>query len=188
MDILYADDMKKDVRIVLWYLKRKLKKEYGVTMEQIKNDIENSGNPVISLLWKNVKESADKIKETYQKELVTEFPMVALWIVYKDTAYNAPFMYIIKNVLDEKEKLLPFVEKYYKEPEDWYVNRWHDTKEHTKKLKEEGKLPELEGALSIDEEIFVPKYQMHKIDVIDNEIKKRRKAMNLSDGDLKNLD
>jgi hypothetical protein len=122
VDILPADEMKYELRLGLWYIKRKLKKEYGITMEQIKDDLENSGNPVISILWGEVKNTADKVKEVYQKQMILEFPMVALWIMYKDTAYTNPFMYIMKNLMDKKDKLMPFLEKYYREPKDWHVN------------------------------------------------------------------
>ena len=189
MDIVFADNMKRDIRVVLWYLKRKLKKEHNMTIEMIRDDLDNCGNPVIAMLWKEVKEMASKIKEKYQRDIAIDFPMIALWIVYKDTAYDAPFMYIIKKVLDKKDKLEKYVDKYYKEPEDWYVNRWHDTKEHTAELKKKGKLPpDVEGAMAIDEEIFVPTYQKKKLEIIDREIKKRRKALDWGDKSLNDLD
>ena len=177
MDIVYGDKMKSEIKLVLWYLKRKLKKEYDITLKEIEDDLDNCGNPVISRIWKEIKDAANKINETYQRNIALEFPMIALWIVYKDTAYNTPFMYIIKKIFDKKEELMPFIEKYYKEPDEWYVNRWHDTKEHTKELKKKGELPDIEGAMSLDEEIFVPKYQQKKIDMIDKEIKKKKRIL-----------
>lgn len=175
MDILKANDMKQEVRVVLWYLKRKLRKEYGVTLEEMENDLNTCGNPVVALLWKTVKETSSNIKENHQKSMINDFIMVALWIAYKDTAYNTPFMYMIKKVLDGKDKLSPYVDKYYKEPDSWYVNIWHDTKEHTKKMKEDGVLLNAEAVMSPDEEIFVPRIQDEKWKKLDEEIKRRRK-------------
>jgi len=174
MEILRADAMKLDIRMVLWYLKKKLRKEYDVDFKQMEEDLENCGNPVVALIWKEIKEAGSQIKEEHQRITAYEFPMVALWIVYRDTAYNAPFMYIIKKILDKSEKLTPYVDRYYKEPKDWYVNVWHDAKAKTAKLKKEGKILNESAILSPEEEIFTPAIQARRLKEIDEAIKKKK--------------
>jgi len=159
MDIVFGDNMKKELRATLWVLKRRLKKHYKVTIDQVKEDMDNCGNPIIGKIWREIKEAAEQIEENYQKEVATEFPMIILWIIYKDTAYSPIFMYVLINLMKEADDILPKAMKYYVEPDEWYVNRWHDTKEHTKELKEEGKLAKVDGLLSNDENIFVPQKQ-----------------------------
>jgi len=179
MDILPADNMKNDIRVVMWFLRRKLRKEYGITLKEMEEDLENCGNPVIASMWKDIKQAAGSIEEVYQKKTLTEFPMVALWIFYKDTAYNAPFMYIMKNILEKSDKLLPYANKYYKEPKDWYVNAWHDAKEHTAGLKESGKIPDESAIMAPDEQIFVPKLQQKMLNDIDAAVKRKRMLFNI---------
>jgi len=159
MDILFGDEMKKELRAVMWFLKRRLKKQYKVTLEKVREDMDNCGNPVIAKIWEEISDAADQIEENYQKEIATEFPMIILWIIYKDTAYSPIFMYVITKLMEQSDELLPKTQRYYVEPKDWYVNRWHDTKEHTKEMKEEGKIMKADGAMSPDERIFVPQYQ-----------------------------
>jgi len=181
-----ADKMKIEMRVMLWYLKRHLKKNYKITLDGIKEDLEYCGNPVISTLWNINQSTAEKIKEDYQKEIVMEFPMALLWIIYRDTAYMPIAMYMIKELLDRKDEIYPQIEKYYQNPDDWYCNAWHDSKEHTKKMKEEGKIPNVEGIMSNDEAIFVPGYQYEKnhpvaeklVKQMDEEFEKKRKDKN----------
>ena len=159
MDIIFGDNMKRELRAMMWLLKRRLKNHYKVTLEQVREDMDNCGNPVIWNIWKEIRDAAEQIEENYQKEIAIEFPMIILWIIYKDTAYNPIFMYILVKLMEQSDLILPKAKKYYVEPKDWYVNRWHDTKQHTKDLKEEGKIPNIDGVLAPDEMIFVPQAQ-----------------------------
>jgi hypothetical protein len=74
--------------------------------------------------------------------------------------------------MDHKDEIMPYLEKYYVEPKDWYVNRWHDVKKHTKELKEEGKLSPVTGDLAFDENIFVPPYQQKVLNKYREDIQK----------------
>ena len=159
MDINHADKMKLTMRAMLWYMKKKLRKDYGVTIDQMEQDLNNCGNPVIFEMWHDVKNLADEIKEKYHKNVIMEFPIAILWIIYRDTAYSPMFMYLLKGFFDKKDLLYPAVLKYYKEPEDMYINVWNDAKQHTKELKAKGELADIGGRQAMDEEIFTPQYQ-----------------------------
>jgi len=175
-DILFGDDLKKEIRALMWILKRRLKKQYNTTIEQVRNDMDNCGNPVIAKIWNEIVESAEKIEETYQKDIATEFPMIILWIIYKDTAYSPIFFYIITKLLEDP-KLYEQAKKFSVEPEDWYVNRWHKTKEHTAELKAKGELPDFDGAMAGDEKIFTPPLQEIEYQKINKELNDRKKQM-----------
>ena len=185
MDIVKADKMKKEMRVALWWLKHKFKKEYGVTINEILDDLDNCGNIVIGKIWKELKKAADEIKEEYQQDIALEFPAFILWAVYRDTAYVNPFFYILVNLLRQTNEILPVAEKYYKDPKDWYVNRWNNVKANTSEQKRKGEIPDIEGIMSYDETIFVPQYQQEKntkyaeqkekIDRFNEEIDKVRK-------------
>jgi len=185
MEILKADDMKLDIRMAVWFLKKKLRKDYGMDLKKIEEDLENCGNPVVSLIWKEIKSADAEIKEKYQRSIVYEFPMIALWIVYRDTAYNAPFMYIVKKILDKSDKLLPYVDKYYKEPGEWYVNAWHDSKARTSKMKKDGTLLDESAILSPDEEIFTPAIQARRLKEMDNAIQKKKSLLKIGVEDIR---
>lgn len=164
MDITGADKMKIEFRIMLWYLNRHLKKKYKITLKEMDSDLESCGNPVIAEIWDIVKKGADEIKEDYQQKIIHDFTLALLWIIYRDTAYLPISMNFFKKILDKKEELYPYVMKYYVPLEDCYCNVWHDTKANTDKLKEEGKLPKIEGFMGYDEQQFVPSlvHQKHQ--------------------------
>jgi len=159
MDISVADKMKWEYRVMLWYLKRHMKKEYSITLKEMEADLNSCGNVVFSELWKIVRNTADQVTEVYQRDIIREFSMVFLWILYRDTAYSPITMYMLKQFFDSQKVLYPAVMKYYVEPKDMYVNAWHDTKAHTKELKDDGKIPNFDGVMGNDEKIFVPPEQ-----------------------------
>lgn len=177
MDILPADKTKNQIRLAAWWLRHKY--AGGANKDKIHDDMLNCGNPVLRKIFYKINELAD-IKEGYQRSMIVDFVELFLWILYKDTAYRDPFFYIAKNIFDIKDELMPDIMKYYKEPKDFYVNRWHDTKENTKKGRENKSV--LSDELSYDETFFVGETQRARRDVIlDNmnkdivkEVKKRR--------------
>lgn len=180
MDILFADDLKREVRLGLWLFLKRVQKDYGVTVEQMEDDLENCGNPVIAKMWDVIKSSSKQIKESYQREMSLQYPMVILWIVYKDTAYANPFFHMLNRIIED-EKLCTKAKEYDIPVKDWYVNRWHDTKEHTRLMKEKGELADVDGVMSQDEQIFVPKYQAkaaYELNKALDEEKKRRGWIN----------
>jgi len=159
MDIAKADKLKVEFRVMLWYLKRHMKKHYKITLEEMENDLNNCGNNAISEIWNILNNTSNKITQGYQKDIVKEFSMALLWILYRDTAYLPITMHVLKEFYDKKDKILPAVDKYYVDPKEWYVNAWNDTLKHTRELKDEGTIPDMDGVLSYDEKIFVPMMQ-----------------------------
>ena len=162
MEISYGDKMKFDMKVALIWIKRRMKKIHKVTIDDMREDLENCGNPFIARLWNETKELSDGIKENYQRNVLIEFPIVILWTIYKDTAYIGPFAWVMTHILRDSEELLPLIEKYYVDIPDMYLNRWHDTKKHTQEQKDDGVIPNIDGILSSDEKIFVPPEQ-HKV-------------------------
>ena len=168
-DIGFADTPKLKMRLILWYAQHELNKQakyYGLNipegktvMEVIHDDLINSPNPVIRKLHDKIIEAASHMSEPYQKATMVDIGSFALWICYKDTAYNQPTYWIL-NELFKDDKLREELKYYVTEPENWYCARWSKTKQNTKKLQNEGKLSKYK--LSKDEEIFVPALQQRK--------------------------
>lgn len=171
LDIVPADKPKRLLRIAMWWLRKEYAKE--TSKDQIHDDMVNCGNLVIRNFYKELMNLADNIKEGYQSRIIREFGEFALWIAYRDTAYRAPFFYAVKHILDMKDEIYSTVEKYYKEPEDWYVNLWHDAKETTKKQRKEGKITKSE--VSEAEKYFVPSIQQKRLIQSGKELDKERK-------------
>jgi len=172
IDIGFGDSEKRTFRLALWWARKKYAD--GKKAPEIHNDIANCGNPVIRRIHKLLYETADNIDEKYQNALIKDMGEFFLWIMLKDTAYRDPFFWIIKNILDQKDTLMPLLDEYYEEPENWYINRWTDTKVNTAKLRDEGKITDHE--LGPDENIFVPQHQYAKIHkIIDEETQKEKK-------------
>ena len=171
LDIIPADKPKKLFRIAMWWLRKEYAKE--ATKVDIHDDMINCGNPIIRYFYKELMQMADGIEEKHQSGLIREFGEFALWVVYRDTAYRQPFVYMIKNLLDKKDEFYPIVEKYYKEPKDWYVNLWHDAKEITKKQRAEGKI--INSELSEAEKYFVPGVQHKRLIETGKELDREKK-------------
>ena len=173
LDIVPADRDKWYMRIAMkWFIK---KYSDGKNSDIIHEEMRDCGNPVIRFMLKTRDRVISNVSETYQQQLITMFSDFGLWIMYKDTAYRQIFMWMMKEILDNKDTLLPMVEKYYSEPEDWYVNLWNKTKKRTKELQESGELPI--GMLSEAEKYFVPSEQKRKML---EELERERKKKGLS--------
>jgi hypothetical protein len=170
-DIDAGDFSKRMFRLALWWLRRKFIKMKE--RHDIHDDMVNCGNGVFRYFIKLIYDISGNIKEKYQKAVAIDIPEVILWWVYKDTAYRDPFFWALKNILDHKEELYPTVMKYYKEPEEWYINGWTESKDRTAEMLKDGRLRE--GELSPDENVWVPQYQYKKIyDRIEKETKKEK--------------
>ena len=162
------------MRIAAWWLRKKYTD--GKTKDQVHEDMVNCGNPLIKKLFDLINNSA-QIDEVYQKSMMVDFSELLMWILYRDTAYRDPFVYVLKKALDMKDELMPMINKYYKEPKDWYVNAWHDSMEYTKQMRKDGKLGDIE--LSQCETYFVPDVQtkrmmkLNHIQDLEEEKKKR---------------
>lgn len=155
-DIPYGDEPKRLVRIAAWIIRKYYKMG---DKKAIHDDVVNCGNPVIRKLAKLMSSDNVPIEEAYQRSTISDMSELGFWILYKDTAYRDPFFYYLKKILDMKEELMPDIMKYYKEPEDWYVNAWTKSKNNTRRLKDEKILPDVPHELSSDENIFVPERQ-----------------------------
>ncbi len=104
--------------------------------------------------------------------MIEQFSDFGLWIMYKDTAYRQIFVWFLKQILDNKEYLMPLVDKYYVDIDDMYVNLWSNTKKKTREMQESGELPV--GILSEAEKYFVPSEQKrHMLEELERERKKK---------------
>ena len=154
-DIIYSDKAKIKFRIA-----HKLMSG-GNTFQTAHADMRTCPNLLFRKLYKKLMLGASHIKKYHQQHIVADFGAWLIHILYKDTAYNPITIWILKEIVNDKE-LVKYVNEHAVEPEDWYVNRWHETLEHTAKLQKEGKLDST--TLSADEMIFVPAAQqkIHK--------------------------
>jgi len=172
-DIIFSDNIKRDIKLASWYLRRKYAE--GNTKKTLHEDIVACGNPVVKILYDIMNDSSDKIQMKYHRELSKELTEVLLWIVYKDTAYRDVLFYTIKKLLDKKEDIMPVLDRYYKEPDSWYVNLWKASKDATKNERAEGTITSQN--MSYAEEIFTPAFEQNEINrflkEIDEEKKKR---------------
>lgn len=157
MDIIQGEYQKKIIRLTERLLLKKLSTSY----DAIDDDLKHSGNFIIKFLYMLILFTASKINEDYQKNTLKHLGGLGLWIFYKDTAYRDYFFFTLYQLLKRSDELLPIVEQYVKNPEDWYVNQWHESKKRTKKLREKGLIPNTE--MSEEEKIFTPVIQNNRI-------------------------
>lgn len=178
MQIVPADDNKRLIRLGLWWFHRK----YNGSEESkyIYEDLKTCGNPLFYKIYRILKRDLhDNISEheKHQRNAILDVGGFLLWILYKDTAYRQPAVYALKKVLDMKDELMPLIEEYYAEPENWYVNQWSESKQNSKKLKKEGKIGSNE--LSVEETYFSPEIQSIRMQEINSEIMKQKRKKGL---------
>lgn len=175
-DIAFADEAKMRFRIAHKLMSR------GKTFKNAHDDMRGCPNPLYRNVYKKLMRAASYIKKYHQQHIVADFGAWFIYILYKDTAYNPITVWILKEIVNDKD-IVAYVNKHAVEPEDWYVNRWHNTLEHTAELRKKGELDDF--TLSADEMIFVPNAQqkIHKnmgeeeivdvqADVLDEEVTK----------------
>lgn len=159
MDILSGDKQKKYVRAGVWLLRKQLGKQ--ATASAIHDDITHSGNALIYLFGQMLTYAKKQIKEEYQAKVVQDLGEFFLWIIYKDSGYRDIFFWLVDQVLQRAEEIRVWIKPYVKEPKDWNVNVWHDTKANTKKLRKEKRIPPY--MKSFDETTFVPTEQLKRL-------------------------
>lgn len=152
-DVIFGEYSKKIIRLGLALVHKKL----GVSTKIVAEDLQYCQNPVIRGLNKVLLAGSNNIKRQHQSQRIKEVGQLFLWIMYKDTAYRDVFFWMLYQVLKRADKILPLIEPYVKDPEDWTPNLWHESKQQTKKLRKEGKLPDY--AKSMEETIFTPSIQ-----------------------------
>jgi hypothetical protein len=162
--VSHGDKYKRIIKIAEGWLRRKL----GASVEQVHEDMTNCGNPIFSRVTQIINKGADEVKEKYQERMIRDFGELFLWILYKDTAYRDVAIWMLYQMLHNSDEMKKELEDYVKDPDDWYVNSWHESKEHTKKMQEEGKIPK--HRKSVDEYIFTPPIQQKML----NKYKKKK--------------
>jgi len=155
--IAFGDKHKKLIKIADGWLRKKM----GASTTVVHQDLMNCGNPVFSRIAFWLNKAADEVKEKYQQRMIRDYGELLLWILYKDTAYRDPSLWTLYQLLKNADVILKEIEPYVKEPEDWYVNAWHESKNNTKRKQEEGKLPKC--TKSLDESIFTPPEQINRL-------------------------
>ena len=155
--ILFGDKHKRILKIAEGWVRKKL----GASVITVHNDLQNCGNPIFSRIDALINTAADSVQEKYQEHVIRDFGELLLWILYKDTAYRDPTFWILYQLLDNADVIKKELKMYVKEPKDWYVNAWHDSKEHTKKEREKGNIPNTKK--SLDESIFTPPEQLRRL-------------------------
>jgi len=153
----FGDKHKKIVKIAANWIRKKM----GTDKNEITVDLETCSNPVFYRLYKVLEETADEVKEPYQKRMMMEFGSLILWVLYKDTAYRHPVFWMIWKFLSFAEVIKKELEPYVKEPDEWYVNAWHVSKQNTKEARKRGDISE--NKKSEDESIFTPPEQARRL-------------------------
>jgi hypothetical protein len=162
MDILQSESSKRVIKWGLWLLRKKLGEQANV--KAIHDDLENCGNLVIKRLNDINTECANKVKCDHQKNIQIELVELFLWIAYKDTAYRCQFFFELNEILKNSDELQRLIKPYLKQPKDFHVNVWMDSKEETKKQTEEGKIGK--GQVSFAESCHVPSIQRKRLSEI----------------------
>lgn len=155
MDIYEISMHKKIIRTTVWLLRHKLGS--CATVERVHEDLMESGNATVQFLTGMLNYAGKNIKERYQSKTVSELGELSIWILTKDTAYRDIFFWLLDQVLQRATEIRKWIQPYVKDPKDWYVNVWHETKKESDKLKTEGRIPKY--GKSASEKIFTPAEQ-----------------------------
>ena len=155
--VAWGDKHKKLLKIAESWLRKKM----GANITVVHEDLSHCGNPVFSRITYLLNEAADNVSEKYQEKVIREYGELLLWILYKDTAYRDPAMWVLYQLLKNADIILKELEPYVNEPEDWYVNAWNESKKNTAEQRKKGKVSAV--TKSLDESIFTPAEQNHRL-------------------------
>lgn len=158
MEIILSEENKRIVKWTVYLLRKKLGET--ASSKAIHDDMQNCGNLGIKIVSDIIIDASEFINCDHQKRIVTDLSELGIWICYKDTAYRDIFFYILDEICKNSDKIRKQIKPYVKQPDQWHVNNWIDSKEITKKEIEEGKIPK--GSVSIAESVHVPKIQAER--------------------------
>jgi len=152
-DIAWGEHSKKILRLLLKLGYRHLK----VDMQIVDENLKFYPNPVIRNLNDILIVGSNQIKPYWQRRMIKQYGQLVLWLVAKDTAYRDMFFWTLNEILKKADKLQKLIKPFVKPPEQWTPNLWHDSKEKTKQLKKEGKIPD--NMHSFEETMWVKSIQ-----------------------------
>jgi len=155
--VAWGDKHKKLIKIAEGWLRKKI----GASISVVHEDLEHCGNPIFARLAIYLNQAADEVQRDYQQKIIRDYGELFLWIMYKDTAYRDPAFWILYQMLEHADVLKKELEQYVKDPEDWYVNAWNESKKNTAEKRKEGKIPK--NRKSFDESIFTPPEQLRRL-------------------------
>lgn len=134
-DIYTGELQKRYVRMSIWLLKKKLGE--CSNSKNIKQDMENCGNIVFNRIYQHFINTTKEIKEEPQRNAIRDVGELGIWIPYKDTAYKEIIVYMLNEVIKDKE-LCAAIKKQVKPPKEWYPNVWHESKKQSDEERKKG--------------------------------------------------
>lgn len=152
-DIAWGEHSKKILRLLLKLGYHHLK----VDMDTIDENLRFYPNPVIKNLNAVLTIGANQIKPYWQRRMTKQYGQLLLWLIAKDTAYRDIFFWMLDEMLKKADEMRVLIKPFVKPPEQWIPNVWFDSKEKTKKLRKEGKLPD--NAHSFEESVWIKSIQ-----------------------------
>jgi len=171
-DIIHGERVKKILRKMLKFGYRFLKTD----MAMVSEDLKYSQNKAVRQLNALILATAQPFNRPglkWQYNMTCGYGQSILWCVIKDTAYRDPFFWALDKLLQHPEELREMIKPYVKPPEQWIAVLWQDSRDKTKQLKMDGKIPDF--IKSFEETIFTPDIQDKRHREILGLNKKKRK-------------
>ena len=137
-DIAWGEHSKKVLRLLLKLGYHHLKVDMAIVDENLRF----YPNPVIKSLNAILLIGTNQIKPYWQRRMTQQYGQLILWLIAKDTAYRDVFFWTLNEILKKADKLQVLIKPFVKPPKQWTPNLWFDSKETTKKLRKEGKIPD----------------------------------------------
>jgi hypothetical protein len=147
-DILFGEYPKKILRMTMVLVRKRL----GASIEIVDQDMDICQNEAIKAIDTVLVAASNQIIAPWQQKMSKEFGRLALWILYKDTAYKDMFIWMLHQILKHADKLLPVVEKMVKQPDEWTPNVWWKARQTSEKMRQENKIPK--NWKSLEESVF----------------------------------
>ena len=157
-DILDSELQKKYIRFGMRLLRKKLGK--CASSGSIKEDMNNCGNPLFAMLYRDVFNMADKVEHGHQRNMIKELSEIFIWILNRDTAYRDEAIWMLNYILEHKEEYQKALKPYLKPPKKWYSNVWEKTMKQTEEGRKDGSISK--WGKSHAEKIFTPSEQAKK--------------------------
>jgi len=107
--------------------------------------LSDANNTIINYLYNEIVTILNEEYDEKDSKMYIRFFEIGLYVLYQDTAYFDPFMWILDKV--SCDKIRKIIKPFVKSPELWYCNIWVDSMALTSEQRKKGIIPQYEHSI-----------------------------------------
>lgn len=109
------------------------------TYSAIMSESLTSINAIAQYFMSNIDKALVGVNDDFMQRALKTFAWFGVWVGVNDTAYRHQFYYMLNKC--GNEQIMKLSEKYYREPDAWFINLYQEGVDETRKLWDKNKIP-----------------------------------------------